>query len=337
MEGEWKEQFTAEELQSMGEEAAPGKPEPKPETPENEPKPEPSPEPEPGGEPKGEPEPEPEPTEGEPVPYDRFAKVYGRAKQTEREREEYKEKLDLFKRDQAAYYEKYPDEKPADYQSEKPIATEILPMRKMLSAAIHDPENPEYHGKTLEELLDMGSEGIAAANDYYREYVEDIQGQVKAHMERESEAVKTLREEDNRFIDSRSQELFGKPAKNLDTVQQDRVEKVVSDTLAWMKTNGRMAYKLEDAFRLMNYEKTIADATTKGAKSLTDFAKSGNVKSVSAGGSKPSSDPYSAYLEMSEADISAKVLNMGDAEFTKFLKEATPAFRQKFPDLPYLN
>lgn len=287
------------------------------------------------------------PKEGEPVPYDRFAKVYGRDKQHERERDEFKEKLDLFKRNPDEYYTKYPDEKPEDYQKterkpETPVVTEILPMRKMLGAAVNDPPNPSFHGKTMAELLEMGPEGIAAANDYYQEYVESIRDQVKASKQKEEEGLKSLRDEDNRFMDSRAQELFNKSLTNLDDIQKDKVEKVAKDTLAWMKANkkpGRntMAYSLEDAFKLMNYEKSLSDATVKGAEGLVKFAKSGTVKSVATSGTKTTTDPYSGYMAMSEQDLADKINDMSEGEYMKFLKEATPTFRQKFPSLPYLN
>jgi len=346
MGNEWKDQFSREELESMGEEPLesqhvdPGNPEPEPK-PSPEPKPEPSPEPEPEGEPKGEPEPEPEPKEGEPVPYDRFAKIYGRAKQTEREKDELNEKLDLFKRNPDGYYTKYPDERPADYhppsKQAAPAPVEILPMRQMLGAAVNDPDNPDFHGKILAELMEMGPVGIAAANDYYQEYVEDVRDQVQASKAKEDEATKTLREEDDRFLNDRATELYGKQADQLDAVQADKVEKTVQDTLIWMKTNNRMAYRLDDAWRLMNYEKTLSDAAASGAKGLVDFAKGGTVKSVATGGSKPSADPYAAYLSMSEVDLEKKIAGMPDQEYTDFLSKATTAFREKFPALPYLN
>jgi len=183
----------------------------------------------------------------------------------------------------------------------------------------------------------LGPEGYAAAHDYYNEYVEDIRGKAKKAETEEADKLKSIREEDNRFLDSRAQELFEKPLKDLDDVQRDKIEKIASDTLAWMKSNNRMGYSLADAYKIRNYDKALSDAAASGADGLVNLAKSGARKSVSSGGGKTSKDPYDRYLDMSENDLSKMVVDMSEADFTKFLKEATPAFREKFPALPYLN
>ena len=356
---EWKEQFSREELESMGEvvlevnqeaekETAGESQEKKgdevkegPETQKSETEQEASESEDQG---KKETEDEAELKEGEPVPYDRFAKIYGQRKQAEREKSELKEKLDLFKKDPDKYYAKYPDERPEGYQSpesdrikkptEKP---EVMPMSKMLGAQINDPENPSFHGKTMAEIMESGPEGYAAAIDYYNEYVEDIRGKAKEAETKEADELKSIQEEDTRFMDSQARALFEKPLKDLDAVQKDKIEKIVGDTLAWMKTNNRMGYSLADAYKIMNYDKAISDAAASGADGLVNLAKSGARRSVSSGGGKTSKDPYDRYLAMSENDLSKMVTEMPEAEFTKFLKEATPAFREKFPALPYLN
>uniref|UniRef100_A0A6M3K318 Capsid assembly protein n=1 Tax=viral metagenome TaxID=1070528 RepID=A0A6M3K318_9ZZZZ len=353
MGNEWKEQFSREELESMGEDipenhpdfTGPGNPTSEPEpNPEPEPEPEPTPEPKPAGESSGEPEPEPEPElkEGEPVPYDRFAKIYGQRKQAEREKSEIKEKLDLFKKDPDEYYAKYPDEKPDGYSplesGKKPTEkAEVLPMSKMLGAQINDPQNPSFHGRTLREIMESGPEGYAAAQDYYNEYVEDIRGKAREAEAKKAEELKSIQEEDGRFMDAQAQALFKKPAKDLDAVQKDKIEKITSDTLAWMKANNRMGYKLADAYKIMTYDKALSDAAASGADGLVNLAKSGTRRSVSSGSGKTSKDPYDQYLAMSEDDLSKMIAEMPDAEFVKFLKEATPAFREKYPSLPYLN
>lgn len=351
MEPEMMKQFSREELEAMGEvDLEPGNPEPEPEpSPEPGTKPalEHEPEPKPPEGKEGEPEPEPEPEEGKPesweqdkpVPYKRFSKWYGQEKQRNRELQE---KLDLFKSDQEAYYEKYPDEKPAgkadrvDASINVPPPTKIMSFREMLTAKVNDPDSPDFHGKTLEELMAEGPLGIAAAQDYYTEYVESVRDEVTKAKAAEESSLNALKEEDNRFADARAQELFQKPINGIDASQHAKVEKIIQDTLAWMKANKRMAYKLEDSYRLMKYDEAIRAAEAKGAKGLVDLAKSGNVLSVgSGGGGKVSADPYAKYMGMSETDLSALIMKMPDAEYDKFLKDASPDFRKKFKDLPY--
>jgi hypothetical protein len=342
------EQFSLEELEAMGEiepepTPDPGNPEPKAEpTSEPEPKPEPTPEPKEPEKKDGEPEPEPEPEEGKPVPYDRFAKVYGRAKQTEREKAELAEKLDLFKRNQEEYFEKYPDEKPADYKpsaaakAEPPIPEKVHTFKEMLGARVNDPQNPAFHGKSLGELLQGTPEEIAAAHDYYAEYVNDVRGKVDQAKQAEQTRIATMQQEDAAFQDARATELFGKPMSGLDAEQKGKIEKVVKDTLAWMKANGRLAYKLEDAFKVMTYDDAIRTAGEKGAKALVDRAQKGQVRSVAAGPSgEKSTDPYAAYLNLTEDALVEKINGMTETDYVKFLTNATPAFRQKFPSLPY--
>ena len=115
------------------------------------------------------------------------------------------------------------------------------------------------------------------------------------------------------------------------------MEQIAKNTLEWMKKNNRMAYKLADAYKLMKYEETLRAAENKGAKSLADHAKRGTgVLSIAASGDEGASkDPYAAYIAMSEDDLASKISVMPDAKFEEFLKKATPAFKQKFPTLPY--
>jgi len=346
---DWKEEFTREELEAMEEETPleTGEQEQGPETHDGteetiETEQETSETEKTEGE-QGEAveaEEEETPEEGKPVPYERFSKIYGRAKQTERERDTYKEKLDLFKRDRDEYFEKFPDEKPEGYKSAaEPPPTKILSMRELVEsgAAVNDPVNPTLHGKTLTELLEMGPTGIAAANDYYREYVDDVQGKVKEHQAKEEEAKKLLKSEDDAFVEAQAQALFSKSSKDLDAVQQDKVDKAVKDTLKWMKDNKRMAYKLADAWKLMTYEKAMVDAASKGAKSLVDHAKKGTIKSVGVSAGSTDTDPYAKYLAMTETDLTELLMTMPDDKYTDFLKKATPTFRNKFPNLAYLN
>jgi hypothetical protein len=350
MDPELAKSFSREELISMGE-AEPETPKPGPDTQEQvDTKPDSETEQVPEQEPKAEtvgeqpkPDAEPEPKEGESVPYERFSKIYGKAKQTEREKEELKEKLDLFKRDVGEYYAKYPDEKPDDWQppqakEQVKAPAKVNTFREMLGARVNDKDQPDFHGKTLSELMEMGPVGIAAAQDYYTDYVNSVQDTVKQAKAKEEADLRQIREDDAKFMDARAKELFKKPMAEVDSEQSKKVEAVVNETLAWMKKNGRLGYKMEDAFKIMSYDKAISDAEARGAKSLVDRAISGTVKSVNAGPTiDKSTDPYGKYLSMKEDQLIDMISTMPDAKYSEFLEKASPAFRQKFPNLPYLN
>jgi hypothetical protein len=180
-----------------------------------------------------------------------------------------------------------------------------------------------------------GPEGIAAAQDFYQEYVQSVQGQVQKAKAKEEEALKAMRDEDTRFMSDRAKEIFQKPLTELTTDEAKKIEKEVADTIAWMKKNGRMAYKLADAYKVMKFDDIIKEASAKGASALVDHAKKGTVRSVGAGPSASSSDPYAAFIAMSESDLEDKIKGMSESKYEEFLAKATPAFKQKFPTLPY--
>lgn len=360
MDKELMEQFSREELVAMGEEV---QPDPGPEPQETEEKSEvteterPTPELEEKSEVEEEEKPtedkedESEPEEGKPVHYDRFKKVYGRGKQAEREREELKQKLDLFKRNPEEYYEKFPDEKPEGYKP-KTTETERRPIAKL-------PERPmtfteakntvikggTYNGQTLAQVMEQDQ---AAAFDIYQKYRDDFTSakaeETKALEEirgREKTILAKMKEDDDRFLNDRCKELFGKAFSELDDddpiqgKQREKVVKLGNETALWMKKNNRLTYTLEDAYRLMTYEKTIQDAEAKGASALVDHAKRGTVKSIGSTTGSTVTDPYAKYMSMSEGDLVDLINNMPEAKFEDFLKKATPAFRKKFKDLPY--
>lgn len=364
MEKELAEQFTREELAAMGEEVETVQP--GPETLETEEKPEVTetehPTPELEEKPKVEDEEKPtedkedesEPEEGKPVHYDRFKKVYGRGKQAERERDEAKQKLDLFKRNPDEYYETYPDEKPQDY---KPRTVEPEPKRP----AAKLPDKPKafsecanvvvnggtFNGQTLAQVMEQN---MAAAIDIYNKYKDDFTAAkaaerkaVEEYKNQEDAILKKIRDADVQFLNARAKELYGKDFTELsedDPIQGKQREKVIkvgNEVATWMKKNGRLTYTLEDAFRLMNYEKTIQDAEAKGASALVDHAKRGTVKSIGSTSGSTVSDPYGKYLGMTQDALADLITNMPDEKYEEFLKKATPAFRKKFKDLPYLD
>lgn len=362
---DWKKEFSREELESMGEapieeqkeeekapesqaseekpseEAKPAEEAKAEQTPELEQKAEEST----GEEAKAE-EAESEPEEGKPVPYDRFKKVYGQAKQTEREKTELKEKLDFFKRDPDGYYERYSDERPADWKPKAerqepaatPKATRIIPMREMLNAVVNDPQNKDFHGRSLRDLLAENTpESIAAASDYYQTYVESVREEVRKSQDTEASYKKAIEVEVNSFTDERAKEMFGKPADNLDPESRQKVDAVIHSVIDWIKKTNKLNYSLQDAWFLMRKDDLIKDAVAKGASAIVDNAKRGVTKSVGATTQSTPSDPYGKYLAMSERDLEKMVMEMADTAYTDFLSKATPAFRKKFPQLPYVN
>jgi len=359
-----RDNFTAEELTAMGETVA--EPEPKPEETKTEKTTEPEKSVDDGEkvEPKKEgdtSESKTEPVkedkkeeeeetfeEGKPVPYSRFAKIYGRAKTAERaalERDEYKEKFELFKTDPESYYEKYPDERPEDKpepETEKPSPVPSTPVKvksfkEMLGAVINDPASPDFHGQPLKNLMQLGPEGIAAAYDYYEAYKDDVRQQAHEARAKDEAVAERIKARDNSFLDSLARDTFQKPLAILDKTESAKIEGVRKQVLAWMKKNDKLAMDLEDAYIVMNKDELIKKAKETGAKAAIDHTKAASPRSASAtvidNGKKVS--VYDQFADMDRKAMVKAIDGMTDTQFVAFRKNAPDSFKEKFPEIPW--
>ncbi len=284
--------------------------------------------------------------EGKPVPYSRFAKIYGRAKTAERaalERDEYKEKLELFKTDPESYFEKYPDERPEEKSApEKPSPVPSTPVKvksfkEMLGAVINDPANPDYHGQPLKNLMQLGPEGIAAAYDYYEMYKEDARQQAQEAKAKDEAIAERIKARDNSFLDSLARDTFQKPLAILDKTESAKIEGIRKQVLAWMKKNDKLAMDLEDAYIVMNKDELIKKAKETGAKAAIDHTKAASPRSASAtvidNGKKVS--VYDQFADMDKKAMVKAIDGMTDAQFAAFRKNAPDSFKKKFPEIPW--
>jgi hypothetical protein len=285
---------------------------------------------------------EKEPEEGKPVPYGRFLKVYTKTKQAERERNEFKEKHELLKTDPDAYYEKYPAEAPPpkekEIQEEKSesVPERVATFRETLLWTINDPGQPAFHGKKIGDLMLMGPEGIAAAQDYYQQYRDSVVEKVQEKQNKERSTIEAIQKADEEFLDGLSRQMFNKGLKLLEPAETAKIQEIKGSILSWMKKTRKLAYSLEDAYFVMKKNDLLKEAMEKGAKGAIEQAKAGPKHSVSATGTDMKIDSgFGAYLSMTDNQLASAIDKMNDKQFENFLKNAPSELRKKFKNVPW--
>jgi hypothetical protein len=311
--------FTVEELETLGEEPAEGTPAPEPE-PAEDPKEDPKEE-EQKAEATPEPEPVPEPApevKENMVPQSRFDEVYGKSKT-------YQEKLDLLKQDPEEYYRRYPDEKPQPTAAPpaEPEAENYGDLKV---------KGGQYDGWTLNEVY---AESPADANALLYDYKEAKKAE--RQQAAAAEAQRTAKETELRqkadaeitsFNDARSAELFGKPIAQLNQPEIDKLNGLLDSITRWMLETGRGGGILEDAYALYQLEQLKAQkgASEKFVKKASDV-----VPSVGNGGEGAPATGYEAYMSMSQDALAAKIGGMSEREYAQFVKNAPPELKKKYP------
>lgn len=347
-----EQEFTAEELEILGETPAEPAPEEGPENPE-------APE---GGEPQ-KPETEETPAEGgeegaddvldellgsvdeereedgldEPpedgkVPYGRFAKVYG-------ENKSLKEKFDLFKRDPEAYYKLYPDERPETAQQPPPSSVNLNDIDNLVV------QGGDYDGMSLAQVRQQDPAAAAQMEAaYLRQNLpgivsSQVQEALKAtQQEKEQERyVQETQQEIDSFMSNRAQEFFKKPMDQLSLAENKKLEKLVDQCVKWGKENRRGSGVIEDIYFLMTKDRQIARAKAQGADALMDAAtKGGKVRSIRAGGSGGgSSAGFDKLMDLSESQAAQAIEKMPDKDFSRLMKEGSSELRAKYPGWPW--
>ena len=268
------------------------------------------------------------------IPYNRFAKVYGKSK-------EYETKLDLLKRENPnAYYDLFPDQRPAADTTERPPA-ETISLDNLEGLRV---TGGEYHGMTLAEVraADPG-----AANQLENAYLRsNMPGIVKAQVQealresqeegRQSHIIEENLKEIGSFKESRSQEFFGKPMSELLPIQAKKIEKLADQCVEWGAQNKRGGGVIEDIYFIMHRDRDIARAKEDGAGALINSATKGaRIKSISTGGSDTTAGGFDNLLDMTPDQVSAKIENMPDAQFAKLMRDGSQELRDKHPGWPW--
>ena len=238
------------------------------------------------------------------------------------ERKETQHKLDLLKTDPGAYYEKYPDEKPA----EPAAATKDSDIGNLRV------EGGEYDGKTVDEVLAIDqAAGTKLILAYYRTQDTELAEQKSTEATRLAESEAEI----NTFSDGVSSELFEKKAGDLDAKEKVKVEEVVQATLDFMKETGRGGGVIADAYYLMNRDSENAKARTDGAEKLINKLTTGAVASTSSSKDSGLDTGYAADMALSADELADKLDKMSDSVSSKYMKDAPKEMRDKYPHLPW--
>jgi hypothetical protein len=264
--------------------------------------------------------------DGAKIPIERFKKIYWKEKTARQEKEETQTKFNLFKELGAEkYYEKYPDEKPADY---KP-AEEQPPAAEDFNAMVVN--GGKYDGLTIGEVA---KEDPVAATLMVNNYLETKRTAAETQRRQQEEGIRAKTEEGNRFKWERAKELFGKE-KDYTEDEIKQVNQIYNDLGDWMRANKKLHYSLEDAHLLMNKDKIIKDAKIESAKAALKTATTKTVASIGGGDSSVGLTGFEAIMAMSEDALTKHIDKMSDKEFSKFCKDAPKALKEKYPLLTW--
>jgi hypothetical protein len=264
--------------------------------------------------------------DGAKIPIERFKKIYWKEKTARQEKEETQTKFNLFKELGAEkYYEKYPDEKPADYKpaEEKQPAAEDFNSMTVTGG--------KYDGLTIGEVA---KEDPVAATLMVNNYLETKRTAAETQRRQQEEGIRAKTEEGNRFKWERAKELFGKE-KDYTEDEIKQVNQIYNDLGDWMRANKKLHYSLEDAHLLMNKDKIIKDAKIESAKAALKTATTKTVASIGGGDSSVGLTGFEAIMAMSEDALTKHIDKMSDKEFSKFCKDAPKALKEKYPLLTW--
>lgn len=270
--------------------------------------------------------------EGTRIPLTRWRKIYHEKMDAVRGKEETERKHKLFKElGQDKYYELYPDEAPADY---KP-AQQARPGQQWPGVNPNMGEmlvkGGDYDGMTLNQVW---QENPAYANFLQNQYIESVRTAETRYRERHDTLVKEATTEVEQFSVSVAKELFNKELSGLTPQEEQKIAETIQQTLDFMKKTGRGGGILADAYFIMNKENLITEARTKGGQAALQSLTKPSVPSINASGGGAVTG-MNAYEAMSRDELAAKIADMNDTQLSRFMKEATPALKQKHPDLPW--
>ena len=285
--------------------------------------------------------------EGTRIPVKRWRELYYKAKEADRRasaaetgKTETERKFKLFQvLGPDKYYGIYPDETPADFKpaGKAPQEAKATDDPFDMVAQYTDPNHP-MHGKTLREVYqedpaegrrlerewEQGQQEARIAEQRQRETTEESQRRVL----RESE------EEVNTFYESIAKHHFGKEARALSKEESAQVTGAIQDTLDFMQKTRRGAGILADAYFLMNKEKIVTEARTKGGKAALESLQKPGIQSIGAG-SGAASTGMDAYEAMNADQLAEVIETMTEKQYAQFMKNASPALKAKHPGIPW--
>jgi hypothetical protein len=262
------------------------------------------------------------------VPQDRFDKVYGESKESQR-------KLDLMTRlGREEYYKVYPDEKPHGADDLARMGPKYDRVTRFSDAQSMVIEGGQYAGMTLGEVYKTDP---MAAQDMYLDYRDDQRSASDKRATDASVQKTAVETELTDFSAGIAKEMFEKESDALSTEEGTKVDGVVQTVIDWMEKSGRFNYKLEDAYLIMNKDDLLAGAKSDGAKALVAQLKAGSTPAIQANkGSAGRPSGYAAYESMDRNELASKIESMTDAQFTTFSKDAPQSIKDKFSEIPWV-
>jgi hypothetical protein len=283
--------------------------------------------------------------EGTRIPFKRWNQIYGKYRESERKSVDLEAKLGQTEQKHKLlriigpekYYAIYPDEAPEGFTpAEKKAAPKEEDPFDMV-ADYKDPNHP-FHGKTLREIY---KEDPAEGRRLERIW-EQGQQKVKADEQRQRETaeqtkqrlIKESEDEITTFSSSIAKELFGKEATALTKEEEAQVSGAIQDTLNFMQKTRRGAGILADAYFLMNREKIVNDARTKGGKAALESLQKPSVPSINSGGGAAVTG-MDAYEAMTSDQLARAVEAMPEKQYAAFMKNASSALKAKHPSIPW--
>lgn len=275
--------------------------------------------------------------DGTKIPVERwrknFAKTHSAATEAQREAEETKHKLNLFKQLGAdKYYEIYPQEKPADFQpTSKPAPTKKLDIDDFRTVTV---QGGEYDGLTLGEVA---KEDPLAAQVILNNHLNAIAAE-EAKVEAEKAAViRDTQLEQEAFVVSLAKQKFGKSGQVTDYTPEEQAEiaREYNALTAWMAQNNKIIYRLEDAYRIMNHDKIIHSEKLKAAEAALKDATKNKIPAIGGGDGMTHITGYEAYLKMSSDALAGVIDKMTDADQRTFYAKAPKELKEKYPSLPW--
>ncbi len=273
--------------------------------------------------------------DGTKIPAKRWKSLYRDSQEDKRGKAEIDRKYNLLKElGTEKYYEIYPDEAPAGWKPpEKDNGTNegtvTTPSTQNMGEMVV--QGGPHNGKTLNEVW---KEDPAYAASLQNQYLDSDRKKVEMERQTSERLKKESEDEVSKLTADLAKELFGKEPEKLNPGEEKEVMKTIQSVFDWMAKTNRGGAILADAFFLMNREKHLTDAKTKGGKEALESLKRSVPGSITAGGGS-SVGGLSAYEGMTPDELAVIVDKMSDKEALKFLKEAPSALKAKYPSIPW--
>ena len=272
--------------------------------------------------------------DGTKIPVTRWKKLYFEHHEAQRGKAETERKFNLFKELGAdRYYEIYPEDKPEGYQPPQPKPASQQQTQEQQDYGNMIVRGGEYDGQTLNEVYQINP---AYATQLLNGHLDGQRRETETRQQQEEKLKSESVSEINAFTGQLSKELYSKEADKLTADEERKVADTIKETLAWMSKTRRGGGVIADAYFLMNREKDLSDAKTKGGReALEALKKGGGAPSSIGGGTGAALSGFSAYEAMTADQLAEVVDRMSEKKAMEFLKDAPQSLKEKHPGLPW--